>query len=159
MTILRDAVPADVPVILGFIRELAEFERAPDSVLNTESMLHEALFGTPRRVEALIAEQEGTPVGFALWYENYSTWTGPGLYMDDIFVRPAAQRFAISRLIFAHVAALAVQRGFARFEWAAMEWNDPAQRFYTSLGAEPVLYWKKYRLSGAALAEVAAATA
>ncbi len=150
--ILRDATPGDVAVLLGFIRDLATYERAPDAVKMTEPQLHEALFGPRPRAEALLVEIEGAPQGFAIWFESFNTWTGkPSLYLEDLFVVPTARSRGIGAAIFAHLAQLAVERDYGRFEWSVLDWNEPAVRFYTALGAEPLNEWTKYRLSGAAL--------
>jgi len=154
--ILRDATPVDVPVLLGFIRDLAAFEREPDAVKMTEPQLHYALFGARPRAEALVAETEAGASGFAIWFETFNTWTGtPALYLEDIFVVPAARKLGIGKAIFAHLAKLAVTRGWRRMEWSVLNWNEPAVDFYTGLGAEPLADWTKYRLSGAALTAVA----
>ncbi len=154
--LLRAAEAADVPVILGFIRELAIFEREPDAVKMTEAQLQDALFGTKPRAEALLAETEDGPVGFAIWFESFNTWTGrPSLYLEDIYVRPAVRKQGIGRKIFAHLAKLAVARDYQRFEWSVLDWNEPAIKFYVGLGAEAQSDWTKYRLSGDALAAAA----
>jgi GNAT superfamily N-acetyltransferase len=149
---LRDATPDDVTLILGFIRELAAYEREPDAVKMTEAQLHESLFGTFRRAEALAVEIDGAPQGTALWYESFNTWTGrPGLSVEDVFVREAYRGQGVGRAIFAHLAKLAVQRNYFRMEWQVLEWNAPAIKFYEGLGATAQADWLKYRLSGEAL--------
>ncbi len=153
---LRAAQAADVPLILDFIRELAAFEREPDAVKMTEAQLQEALFGEPRRAEALLVETGAGTVGFAIWHETFNTWTGkPGLYLEDIYVRPEARKQGVGKAIFAHLARLAVSRGYQRFEWSVLNWNEPAINFYVGLGAKAQSDWTKYRLSGEALAAVA----
>jgi GNAT superfamily N-acetyltransferase len=153
---LRPASAEDVPVILGFIRELATFEREPDAVKMTEAQLREALFGEPRRAEALLVETEAGAVGFAIWFESFNTWTGrPSLYLEDIYLRPQVRKRGIGKAIFAHLAKLAVSRGYQRFEWSVLNWNEQAINFYVGLGAQAQSDWTKYRLSGDALAAAA----
>lgn len=153
---IRDATPADVPVILRFVRELAEYEREPDAVVATEAMLADALFGPAPAAEALIAEQAGGPVGFALYFHNFSTWTGRrGLYLEDLYVTPSARGTGVGKALLARCAARALERGCARFEWAVLDWNAPAIAFYDSVGAESMDEWTVRRLSGDALARLA----
>ncbi len=152
LPVLRGAAPADVPVILGLIRDLATFEREPDAVQMTAAQLHDALFGEIPRAEALLAEDEAGVLGFAIWFESFNTWTGrPGLFVEDIFIVPAARRRGVGRAIFTHLAKRAVARGCARLEWSVLNWNEPAIAFYQRLGGAPQSEWTKYRLSGAAL--------
>ncbi len=149
---LRSATAADVEIILRFIRELAVYERAPDAVKMTAPQLHDALFGDTPRAQALVVEIDNTVQGFAVWYESFSTWTGkPGLYLEDLYVTPAARGQGAGKAIFQHLAALATARDYARMEWSVLDWNEPAINFYKSRGAEPLDEWTKYRLSGAAL--------
>ncbi len=153
---LRRASPEDVPTILGFIHELAIYERAPDAVKMTAPQLHDALFGTKPRAEALLVEIDGTPQGFAVWYESFNTWTGkPGLYLEDLFVTPAARGQGAGKAIFQHLANIAVARDYARMEWSVLDWNEPAINFYKSRGAEALDEWTKYRLTGDALRALA----
>jgi GNAT superfamily N-acetyltransferase len=153
---LRAARPDDVPSILGFVHLLAAFEREPDAVKLTAERLHEALFGGKPEAEALIVEFDGAPQAFAIWYQSFSTWTGrPGMYVEDVFVQPDYRKRGVGRAIFKHLAALAVARGYGRMEWSALDWNTPALSFYEGLGAVVQTEWKKFRLSGAALAAVA----
>ncbi len=153
---MREAAPADVAVIYGFIRELAAYEKEPDAVEMTEAELHEALFGFRPRAEALLAELDGIAQGFAVWFESFNTWTGrPALYVEDVFVTAAARGRGLGAAIFAHLAKLTVARGYKRMEWSVLDWNRPAVDFYRKLGAEPQSDWTKYRLSGAALAAAA----
>ncbi len=153
---LRPAETGDVAQILGFIRELAVYEREPDAVKKTEAQLAEALFGAPPRAEALLAETGTGTAGFAIWHESFNTWTGkPGLYLEDIYVRPEARKNGIGKAIFVHLAKLAMARGYLRFEWSVLNWNEPAIKFYVGLGAQAQSDWTKYRLSGEALAAVA----
>lgn len=136
------------------IRELAEYERALDCARATPDQLHEALFGTQPAVFALVAEEDGAgePVGFALWFRGYSTWTGThGVYLEDLFVRPRARGRGHGRALLAHLAGVCVERGYDRFEWSVLDWNEPSIGFYRSLGAEPLEEWTRHRLSGAPL--------
>lgn len=154
--VLRDATPADVGTVLRFVRELAEYEREPDAVLATERDLHTALFGNDAVASCVLAEIDGAPVGFALWFRNFSTWTGmPGLYLEDLYVTPAARGAGVGRALLRHLARIALDRGFARFEWAVLDWNEPAIRFYESIGSVAMDEWTVRRLSGEALARLA----
>ncbi len=155
---LRPATGEDVPLLLAFVHELAAYERAPEAVRMTEAQLHDALFGPRPRAEALIAELDGAPVGFAVWYQSFNTWTGtPALYLEDLFIRPAARGCGLGKNILTHLAGLAVSRGYARMEWMVLDWNVSAIDFYTGMGAAPLPDWTKFRLSGDALTRVATA--
>ena len=154
---IRPATPADVGTILQFIRDLAEYENSPQSVVATEANVHDAMFGERPVIESVIAEQDGKPVGFALFFHNYSTWTGwRGIYLEDLYVAPEARGSGTGKALLSHVAKLAVERGCARFEWAVLDWNEPAIGFYKKLGAKPMDEWTVMRLTGDALAKVAA---
>jgi GNAT superfamily N-acetyltransferase len=155
MTSIRPATPQDVGTILGFVRDLAIFEREPDAVEATENMLHEALF--ERRVaEAVIAEIDAKPVGFALFFHNFSTWTGkPGLYLEDLYVTPEARGSGVGTALLRHLAGQALDRGCGRFEWAVLDWNTPAIDFYRAMGAVAMDEWTVQRVSGEALARLA----
>jgi GNAT superfamily N-acetyltransferase len=154
---LRAAAPADVPVIMQFIHELAVYERAPDAVKTTAALLHDALFGAKPSADALLVEIDGKPEGFAVWYESFSTWTGkPGLYLEDLYVTPAARGQGAGKAIFQHLAGLAHERDYARMEWSVLDWNEPAINFYKSRGAEALDEWTRYRLSGDTLSALAA---
>lgn len=157
MTIaIRPAMPADVPVILRFVRELAAYEREPDAVAATEPMLADALFGAAPAAEAVIAEQAGEPVGFALFFHNFSTWTGKrGLYLEDLYVTPEARGQGAGRALLVHLAGLAVARGCARFEWSVLDWNTPAIDFYRAMGAVGMEDWTVQRVAGEALITLA----
>lgn len=156
MTDLRPATPADVGTILRFVRDLAEFERESDKVVATEPLLHEALFGAHPAAEAVIAELGGAPVGMALFFHNFSTWTGwRGLYLEDLYVTPDARGAGVGQALLRYLAALAVERGCTRFEWSVLDWNEKAIAFYRSMGAEPMAEWTVYRLTGDALATLA----
>jgi GNAT superfamily N-acetyltransferase len=149
---IRTATEADVPLILQFIRDLAEYERSAHEVAATEELLRTTLFGNPRFAEVLIGEDEGAPVAFALFFHNYSTWTAkPGLYLEDLYVKPEARRHGHGRTLLSRLAAIAKERDCARFEWAVLDWNTPAIEFYKSLGAVPMSEWHVMRVSGEAL--------
>ena len=146
----------DVADILGFIRELAKFEKLEAEVTATEQGLRETLFGPRRYAEALFVEADGERVGFALFFHNYSTFLGrPGLYLEDLYIRPEWRGGGYGRLLLRHLAGLAVARGCGRLEWWVLDWNRGAIDFYRSLGAEPMSDWTVYRLSGAALHSLA----
>jgi len=154
--ILRPAEPADIATILGFVRELAAFECEPDAVVATEPMLAEALFGVPPAAEAVIAERDGQAVGFALFFANFSTWTGRrGLYLEDLYVTPAARGAGVGKALLIHLAGIARDRGWARFEWSVLDWNTPAVEFYRAMGAQAMEDWTVQRVSGAALERLA----
>ena len=153
---IRSATPDDVPLVLRFVRELAEYEREPDAVKATEPMLHEALFGARRVAEGLIAEIGGTAAGFAVFFHNFSTWTGkPGIYLEDLYVTPDARGAGVGKALLQHLAGLAIDRGCARFEWAVLDWNTPAIDFYRAMGALPQDEWTVQRVTGDALARLA----
>ena len=155
--LIRPARPADAATILRFIRDLAAFEREPDAVEATEEMLSEALFGAHPAAEAVIAEQDGQPLGFALFFHNFSTWEGRrGLYLEDLYVTPAARGQGAGAALLRHLAALAVARGCARFEWSVLDWNEDAIAFYRAMGAVGQDEWTVQRVSGDALARLAA---
>jgi GNAT superfamily N-acetyltransferase len=152
------ATPADIALILDFIRELAEYEQQPESAVATEELLHSALFGEHPSVEAVVARWRGEPAGFALWFQSFSTWTGlPGLWLEDLFVRPAYRRRGIGSALLLHLSRLCRERGYGRFEWAVLDWNRPAIEFYRSLGAQGLEEWTIHRLSGASLSRLAEA--
>ncbi|MFJ8472964.1 GNAT family N-acetyltransferase [Kitasatospora sp. NPDC094011] len=152
---IRTAVVTDVPLVLAMIRELAEYEKAPQEAVATEEQLREALFGADPAVFGLIAEDDATgePVGFALWFRNFSTWRGThGIYLEDLYVRPAARGGGHGKALLLELARIAVERGYARVEWSVLDWNQPSIDFYTSLGAVPMNGWTVYRLTDEALA-------
>lgn len=152
---IRTASADDVAEILAMIRELAEYERAPDAVEADESAVRAALFGPAPQAFALIAEAGGRAVGFAVWFVSYSTWTGQhGIYLEDLFVRPAHRGAGHGRALLAELAGIAVRRGYRRLEWAVLDWNTPAIEFYAALGASPMSEWTVWRASGTALAEL-----
>jgi GNAT superfamily N-acetyltransferase len=153
---VRPASPADVPVILRFVHELAEYEREPDAVVATEASLAAALFGTSPAAEALIAERDGAAIGFALFFHNFSTWTGKrGLYLEDLYVTPDARGSGAGRALLQRLARIAVQRDCARLEWAVLDWNAPAIAFYDAVGAASMDEWTIRRVTGDALAALA----
>jgi GNAT superfamily N-acetyltransferase len=154
---LRPATEEDAPALLRLIRALAEYERLQHEVRATESDLRAALSGTPWRAAALLAEIGGAPVGFAFWFYNFSSFTGrPGLYLEDLYVEPAHRGHGIGRAMFRYLAVRAAAEGCACLEWAVLDWNAPALEFYASLGAQPMAEWTVHRLSGRALAALAA---
>lgn len=156
MITIRPATPADVPVVLRFVRELATFEREPDAVRATEPLLTEALFGSTPAAETVIAESDGAPLGFALFFHNFSTWEGRrGLYLEDLYVTPAARGRGVGTALLRHLAVLAMERGCARFEWSVLDWNADAIAFYRSMGAVGMEDWTVQRVDGAALARLA----
>ncbi|MGN6377076.1 MAG: GNAT family N-acetyltransferase [Sphingomonas sp.] len=156
MTIaIRPTARDDVPTILRFVRELAEFEREPDAVEATEPMLAKALFDE-RAAEAVIAERDGMAVGFALFFHNFSTWTGrKGLYLEDLYVTPEARGSGVGTALLRHLAGLALARDCARFEWAVLDWNQPAIDFYTAMGASMMDEWRIERVAGRSLKALA----
>ena len=152
---LRAATRADVPVILRFVRELAEYEREPDAVVATEAMLEHALFDE-RCVEAIIAELDGAPAGFAMFFHNFSTWEGrKGLYLEDLYVSPAARGKGVGTALLKRLAQIALERDCARFEWWVLDWNQPAIDVYRKIGAVGMEEWTVQRLEGAALRALA----
>lgn len=155
---IRSATPADVPEIHAMIRELAEYEKAPQEAKATEEQLRDALFAEHPAVFALIAEDDGgAVVGFALWFRNFSTWTGThGVYLEDLYVRPAARGGGHGRALLAELARICTERGYRRLEWWVLDWNTPAIDFYTSLGAEAMDEWTVHRVTGDALTRLAA---
>ena len=159
-TSIRPATVADCGTILGFIRELADYERLAHEVVATEAGLAATLFGPRPAAEVLIAEVDGTPVGFALFFTSYSTFLArPGLYLEDLFVRPAARGQGVGLALMIHLARICAARDYGRFEWSVLDWNEPALRFYAALGAKPQVEWTVQRLTGAALAALAARSA
>jgi len=146
-----------VALLLQFVRELAEYERAAERVIGTETMLADALFGDRPSAEAVIAEVADEPAGFALFFTTFSTWLcQPGIYLEDLYVRPEHRRGGVGRQLLAHLAQLTVERECGRLEWAALTWNTPALDFYAALGAERLEEWAAHRLEGPALERVAA---
>ena len=154
--VIRLARPGDEPEILRLIRALATFEREPDAVVATEAMLSQALFGDGAHVHAHLAERDGRTVAMALWFLNFSTWTGrPGLYLEDLYVDEAERRSGVAQGLMAVLAQEAVARGCARMDWAVLDWNQDAMRFYERLGARRSAGWQPWRLEGEALKRLA----
>ncbi len=155
---IRTTTEADIPVILGLIRDLATYERAPDAVVATEAGLREVLFGAKPSAEVLLALEENEPVGFAVFFHNFSTWLGrPGLYLEDLFVRPEKRGKGYGRALLERLAQIAKERGCGRMEWAVLDWNDPAIQFYKKLGAAPMDEWTVFRLTAEGIAKLASA--
>lgn len=160
---VRPAERADAALVLTLIRELAEYERLSGEVRATDELIAEHLFGPQPAAEALIAEgdagagdERGQPIGFALFFTTFSTFLGrPGIWLEDVFVRPQHRRRGVGRALLAELARLAVQRGHGRLEWAALDWNAPALGFYRGLGARPMDDWITHRLDGEALRRLA----
>ncbi len=153
---IRPATPADVGTILRFVRDLAAFEREPDAVEATEETLTEALFGPRPAAEAVIAEDATGALGFALFFHNFSTWTGRrGLYLEDLYVTPDARGQGVGTAVLRHLAALALERGCGRFEWSVLDWNADAIAFYRQMGAVGQDEWTVQRVSGEALRRLA----
>lgn len=149
---IRLAVVDDTKTILGFVRELAEYEKLADEVIADEQSIRSSLFGLRPAAEVLIAEDGGTPVGFALFFQSYSTFLArPGLYLEDLYVRPDARGKGVGVGLMAALARIAVQRNYGRFEWSVLDWNEPALKFYETLGAKPQSEWTMQRLTGPAM--------
>lgn len=146
----------DIPLIHAFIRELAEYERLLHQVIATEDQLRRTLFGPRPTAEIVIAYDGAEPAGFALFFQSYSTFLAkPGLYLEDLFVRPSARGKGIGSRLLTHLAGLAVERNYGRLEWRVLDWNETAIRFYRSLGAEPLDDWTEFRVTGDALRALA----
>ncbi len=153
---ITPATPEDVPLVLRFIRELAEYERLAHAVVATPEELREQLFGERPSAEVLIAREEGEPAGFAVFFHNFSTFLGRrGLYLEDLYVRPELRGRGVGRALLRALARVAAERGCGRLEWSVLDWNEPAIRFYRSLGARPLEEWTVYRLDGEALRHLA----
>lgn len=149
---IRDASADDPALILRFVKELAGYERAPEAVSATEADIRHSLFGEDAIVHAVICEIGGVPVGFAVYFFNYSTWLGRrGLYLEDLYVSPAYRRAGAGKALLKHLARVARSRECGRLEWSVLDWNTPAIRFYESIGAKPLNEWVGYRLAGDAL--------
>jgi GNAT superfamily N-acetyltransferase len=149
---IRPAAPEDLPLIASLVRELAEYEKLADQAVATEADFAESLFGPHPKAYALIVEQDGQPAGFAIYFYNYSTFLGrPGIYVEDVFIRPEFRRGGFGRAIFKYLAQKAVAENCGRMEWWVLDWNEPAIRFYAGLGAVPMDEWTVQRLTGDAL--------
>ena len=154
---IRPATEADIALVLAFIRGLAAYEHLSHLVTATEETLRDALFGARPGAEVLLAFEAGTPVGFAVFFHNFSTFLGRrGLWLEDIYIDPAFRRKGYGRALLLHVARIAHERGCGRFEWSALDWNTPAIDFYKGLGAVPLDDWTIFRATGAALEKMAA---
>ena len=155
-TVIRSATAEDVAQILAFIRALATFERAPDAVVATEEGLLRDGFGPNPYYSCLIAEHDGQPAGFALFFYNYSTWMGrPGIYLEDLFVLPEFRGLGMGKALLQRVAAVALEKGCQRLQWAVLDWNTPAIDFYSAMGAEFMDEWRNVRLGGEAIKRLA----
>ncbi|MFB6679791.1 GNAT family N-acetyltransferase [Streptomyces sp. NPDC056390] len=154
---IRTATPADVPVIHAMVRELADYEKALHEARATEEQLREALFGERPAAFAHIAEDDttGEPVGFCLWFLNFSTWRGVhGIYLEDLYVRPEVRGGGHGKALLTELARICVERGYERLEWSVLDWNEPSINFYKALGAAPQDEWTVYRLTDEALARL-----
>ena len=153
---IRSATADDVPIILQLIRDLATYERAPEAVVATDAGLREVFFDQEPAAKAVLAFEGEEPVGFAVYFFNFSTWLGrPGLYLEDLFVKPETRGRGYGRKLLAHLAGVAQERGCGRMEWAVLDWNEPAIQFYKKLGAKPMDEWTVFRLTGDALERLA----
>jgi GNAT superfamily N-acetyltransferase len=153
---IREAEVEDVPIILELIRDLATYERAPDEVVVTEEQLVDVLFGERPVAEVLLAFEEQSPVGFAVYFYNFSTWLGrAGLYLEDLFVKPEKRGKGYGRALLVELAKIARDRGCGRMEWAVLDWNEPAIEFYRALGAKPMNEWTVFRLTREEIARLA----
>jgi GNAT superfamily N-acetyltransferase len=155
-TQIRPATAADAALVLEMIKELAEYERLAHAVAATEAMIRESLWGAHPSAEVLIASVDGQPAGFALFFHNYSTFLAQrGLYLEDLFVKPAFRGRGVGRALLERLAAIAVERDCGRFEWSVLDWNEPAIGFYKNLGAVPMQEWTIFRVTGDALRKLA----
>jgi GNAT superfamily N-acetyltransferase len=153
---IRHANADDVALILRLIRELAEYERAPNDAVATEPQLRDVLFGDQPAAEVLLAFADGAPIGFAVYFFNFSTWLGrPGLYLEDLFVKPEVRGKGYGRALLTRLAGIALERGCGRMEWAVLDWNEPAIQFYKKLGAKPMDDWTVFRLTSDGIAALA----
>ena len=149
---IRPATVDDLPVVVRLVHELADYEREPHAVVATEEHFRTALFDPQPLAHCLVAEDDDGVVGFALWFVNFSTWLGThGIYLEDLFVRPTARGAGHGRALLTELARIAVDRGYGRVEWSVLDWNEPAQGFYRTLGARPQDDWTVWRLTGSAL--------
>ena len=154
---IRSAQVEDVPVILELIRDLATYERAPDEVIATEELLVDVLFGERPAAEVLLAFEGQSAIGFAVFFHNFSTWLGrPGLYLEDLFVKPEKRGNGYGRALLVELAKIARDRGCGRMEWAVLDWNEPAIKFYRALGAKPLDEWTVFRLTRDGIERLAA---
>src|ERR1700745_599992 len=155
---IRTATPEDVPIILQLIHDLATYDRARAEVAAAEEQLNQVLFGPRPPAEVVLALEGNAPVGFAVFFHNFSTWLGrPGLYLEDLFVKPEERGKGYGRALLVHLAGIARDRGCGRMEWAVLDWNEPAIQFYRKLGAKPNDEWTVYRLTADGIAQLARA--
>ena len=153
---IRPATIVDVPIILQLIRDLATYERAPNAVTATETQLVDVLFGEKPVAEVLLAFEDEMPIGFAVFFHNFSTWLGrPGLYLEDLFVKPEARGKGYGRALLIHLAKIARDRGCGRMEWAVLDWNEPTIEFYKKIGAVPMEEWRIFRMTSGGIAKLA----
>lgn len=153
---IRDAVQADLPKILQFIKDLAEYEKAPNEVVLSVSDLERSLFGANPQVYCLIAEHENEVTGFAVWHLNYSTWLGKhGIYLEDLYVDPKYRGQGHGKALLRKLAQICIERGYKRLQWWVLDWNQSAIDFYKSIGAEPMEQWTVFRVSGSSLEKLA----
>lgn len=153
---IRKATSADAALIFRFVTDLAIYEKAEHEVLATESDIRDSLFGEFSTVQALICEREGEPIGFAVYFFSYSTWLGKnGLFLEDLYVSPASRGTGAGKALLKHLAGIAIENDCGRFEWNVLDWNEPAIKFYQSIGAVPQNQWVGYRLAGQALEDFA----
>jgi GNAT superfamily N-acetyltransferase len=146
--IIRNGTEKDVSIILDLIKALADYEKAPNEVIADEKILLQNLFGEKPYAETLIAEYNGEPAGFALFFHNFSTWTGkPGIYLEDLFVKPHLRGKGIGKRLLVQIAKIAVERDCGRFEWSVLDWNEPSIQFYKNLGAKPMDEWTTFRMT------------
>ncbi len=156
MLTLRPATPSDIPLILAYVGELALYEKAPEKAVATADDMRRAIFGEPPCAWVVLAEWEGRPAGFALWFYAFSTWEGrPALYLEDLFVRPEFRGHGIGKALLKRLAAIAVEKGCTRYTWAVLDWNQPSIDFYERLGAKVMREWLHCRVEGEALARLA----
>lgn len=156
---IRDAVPGDAALVLSFIEALADYEKLRHECFATVAEIDRALFGADPVPRVLIAEWSGEPVGFALWFRNFSTFLArPGIWLEDLFVRPDARGRGVGKALLAELARIAVERGYGRVEWWVLDWNAPSIAFYESLGAQPMDEWTVFRLTGDAMERLGAST-
>jgi GNAT superfamily N-acetyltransferase len=155
--VIREAEPGDIATVLRLIRELAVYEKLEHEVVATEALIGQALFGPKPTAHALLCDVDGKAVGFAVWFYNFSTFVGrPGIYLEDLFVEPDHRKLGIATAVFRHLAKRAVAENCGRFEWAVLNWNEPAIKFYERMGSVPMSEWHVRRLSGDNLKKLAA---